>query len=77
MALLPKINVNQRDLHNDPTKATCGPSGVGIVACLTMLADEANLLRLPHTVDALTFTIKTCESEIAGRTSTQPSHCVM
>ena len=42
----------------------CGPAADGILRCLQMLAEEATVLRLPHTLETLRQAMTVCAAEV-------------
>ncbi len=47
----------------DAIEADSDPTARGIVQCLRMLADEANALGMPRTLNALQMAITVCSAE--------------
>ncbi len=48
---------------NEDDNPACDATATGILHCLRMLAEEAAMLRLSRTLDALREAIDTCASE--------------
>ncbi len=51
----------------------CDPTAKGIVQCLRMLAEEAEAIGLPQTLDALRLALQVCAAESTTVTSAEPS----